>query len=344
MSTDSDIDRSHDQRNGDAHASAIAPTATQAPSGAGAGGWDAALPSRVRVVEVGPRDGLQNLPGFVPTEVKIALINRLVGLGLDRIEAVAFVHPRSVPQMRDAHEIMRAVRRGPTRFMGLVPNRRGTERALAAGLDMLNFVVSATESFNQANLNQSIGASLAALADSMPLALGAGVPMRLTISTSFGCPYEGHVDPARVIEIARRGADLGCGEICLGDTTGMANPRQVYHLFRDLAAALPGVAVAVHLHNTRGAGAANLVAALQAGVTIFDASIGGLGGCPYAPGATGNVSTEDMVHMLHEMGVDTGVDLDRLIDTARALEGALGIPLTGQVIRAGVAYALSARG
>jgi len=305
--------------------------------------WDSLLPARVRVVEVGPRDGLQNIDRFIPTEVKIALINRLVTLGFDRIEAVAFVHPRAVPQMRDAEEIMRAVDRHGARFMALVPNRRGTERALACGLDILNFVVSATESFNRANLNQSIAASLASLADSIPLALAASVPMRLTISTSFGCPYEGHVDPAQVIDIARRGAELGCREVCLGDTTGMANPRQVYHLFRELRRTLPEVEPAVHLHNTRGAGAANLVAALQAGVTVFDASIGGLGGCPYAPGATGNVATEDMVHMLHEMGVETGIDLVRLLDTARVLEGTLGVPLPGQVIRAGVSCAMTAR-
>ncbi len=297
--------------------------------------WDALLPDRARVVEVGPRDGLQNLDAMVPTETKVALINQLVGLGFERIEAVAFVHPRAVPQMRDAEAVMHAVRRHPVQFMALVPNRRGVLRALACEVDMLNFVTSASESFNQANLNQSIAASLAALAESIEPARAAGVPMRLTISTAFGCPYEGEVDAARVIDIAGRGVALGCGEICLGDTTGMANPRQVYHLFRAVRQVLPGdVELAVHLHNTRGTGAANLMAALQAGVTIFDASIGGLGGCPYAPGATGNVATEDMVAMLHEMGVTTGVDLARLIQVAQGTERLLGVHLPGQMIRA----------
>jgi len=306
--------------------------------------YDPSLPARMRVVEVGPRDGLQNLSAPVPTAAKIALIDRLSPLGFDRIEAVAFVSPRAVPQMADAAAVMAGIRRHPAaRYVALVPNRMGTARSLNAGVDLLNFVCSATESFNQANLNQSIDASLAALAESMPLAQAAGVPMRLTLSTSFGCPYEGYVDPARVLDIARRAADLGCDEICLGDTTGMANPRQVYHLFERLIATLPDVTPAVHLHNTRGSGAANLIAALQAGVTVFDSSLGGLGGCPYAPGATGNVASEDMVHMLHEMDVETGVDLHGLIKVARDFERTLGQTLPGQVMRAGEAYAFSCR-
>ncbi len=305
--------------------------------------WDDSLPGRVRVVEVGPRDGLQNIDSFVPTGVKIALIDRLSALGLDRIEAVAFVHPKSVPQMRDAEEIMQSVERGRTPLIGLVPNERGTRRALDCGMDGLNFVVSASESFNQANLRQPIAASMASLAGSIALSRPAGLPMRLTISTSFGCPYEGFVDPERVLEIAEQGVELGCHEICLGDTTGMANPRQVFHLFRQLLAHIGSAEAAVHLHNTRGSGAANLVAALQAGVEVFDASIGGLGGCPYAPGATGNVSTEDMVHMLQEMGIETGIDLATLIDTARRVERVLGIDLPGQVMRAGISSMLSAQ-
>jgi hydroxymethylglutaryl-CoA lyase len=297
--------------------------------------WDGMLPDRVRVVEVGPRDGLQNLAAPVSTETKIALIDQLVGLGFERIEAVAFVHPRAVPQMVDAEAVMRAARRHPNLFMALVPNRRGTERALACEVDMLNFVTSASESFNRANLNQSIVASLEALAESIPPAIEAGVPMRLTISTAFGCPYQGEVDARRVIDIAKQAAEMGCEEICLGDTTGMANPRQVYHLFRAVRQEVPArVELAVHLHNTRGTGAANLLAALQAGVTIFDASIGGLGGCPYAPGATGNVATEDMVAMLHGMEVETGVDLPGLIAAARRTESLLGVQLPGQMIRA----------
>ena len=304
--------------------------------------YDQSLPKRVRVVEVGPRDGLQNLGDPVPTAAKIALVDRLSALGFDRIEAVAFVSPRAVPQMADAAAVMAGIRRHPAaRYVALVPNRTGTARALDAGVDMLNFVCSASESFNQANLNQSIQASLGALAESMPLARAAGRPMRLTLSTSFGCPYEGYVDPARVLDIARRAADLGCDEICLGDTTGMADPRQVYQLFSDLAAAVPEVPPAVHLHNTRGSGAANLLAALAAGVSVVDGSVGGLGGCPYAPGATGNVCSEDMVHLLEAMGVATGVRLPELVDLALDIERRLGLNLPGQVMRAGLSWQLS---
>lgn len=302
------------------------------------------LPRRVRMVEVGPRDGLQNLSRPVATEVKVRLVDGLGALGFDRVEAAAFVSPRAVPQMADAAAVMAAVQRRPgLHLMALVPNRLGTAKALDAGADMLDFVCSASESFNQANLNQPIAASLASLAASLPLALAAGIPVRLTLSTSFGCPYEGYVDPSRVLDIAAQAADLGCQEICLGDTTGMANPRQVFELFGRLRDRLPQVTPAVHLHNTRGSGAANLLAALQAGVEVVDSSLGGLGGCPYAPGATGNVASEDMIHMLHEMDVETGVDLHGLIALARQAEGWLGQPLPGQVMRAGEAWAFSCR-
>ena len=303
--------------------------------------WERSLPARVRLLEVGPRDGLQNIDRFVPTATKIALVNRLVDLGVERIEAVAFVSPKAVPQMRDAAEVMAAVDRSrATRFVGLVPNPKGTQRAIEAGVDELNFVIAASEAFNQANLRRSIETSLGDLAASARLADAAGRPLRLTISTAFGCPFEGRVDPRAVIAIARRGLDLGCMEICLGDTTGMANPRQVFRLFRRLRSELPEAEPAVHLHNTRGSGAANLLAALQAGVDIFDASIGGLGGCPFAPGASGNVATEDMLHMLDGMGVSAGIDVGRYIETAREAETLLDLRLPGQVIRAGAAFAL----
>jgi hydroxymethylglutaryl-CoA lyase len=293
------------------------------------------LPTRVRVVEVGPRDGFQNLDRFVPTADKIAVVDRLLPLGFDRVEVTSFVHPQAVPQMRDAERVMAAVRRDGAPVMVLVPNRRGAERALATRPDMLDFVLSASESHNRANLNHSVADSLGDLEETLELAHAAEVPLRLTVATAFGCPYEGEVDPGRVIGLAERGAELGVAEVALGDTTGMADPAQVYALFRRLARELPDLPVAVHLHHTRGAGAANLLAALQAGVTVFDASVGGMGGCPYAPGATGNVSTEDMVHMLERMGVDTGVDLPALIEVAREVERRLGIELPGQVMRAG---------
>ncbi|MEO8085024.1 MAG: hydroxymethylglutaryl-CoA lyase, partial [Ardenticatenales bacterium] len=265
----------------------------------------AALPAAVEMFEVGPRDGLQNIANIVPADVKIDLINRLCTLGFSRIEAVSFVHPHAVPQMADAESVMAGIHKGATRIVGLVPNVKGVERALACGgLDELNFVLSATESQNQRNLRQSIAESLDALGESVALARSAGLPMRATISTAFGCPFEGYVPPERVLAIAERCAELGASEICLGDTTGMAVPTQVYRLFRALALRIGprAIPLAVHLHNTRGSGAANVMAALQAGVAIADASIGGLGGCPFAPGATGNVCTEDTVHMLHGVG------------------------------------------
>jgi hydroxymethylglutaryl-CoA lyase len=304
--------------------------------------WAAGLPERVAMVEVGPRDGFQNLDGFVPTADKIHLVNRLVGLGFDRVEVTSFVHPAAVPQMADAEAVLAATERGGARLMVLVPNARGAERALAGRPDMLNFVLSASETHNRANVNRSVAASLGDLAGTASLAAGARLPLRLTIATSFGCPYEGYVDPAAVLTLARRGVELGATEVCLGDTTGMAEPRQVFGLFTDLAAAVPEVQHAVHLHNTRGAGAANLLSALMAGVTVVDASVGGLGGCPYAPGASGNVCTEDMVHLLEALGVATGVRLPELIEVALDAEARLGVSLPGQVMRAGPSWQLAA--
>ncbi len=295
------------------------------------------VPERMRLLEVGPRDGLQNVDATIDTALKIDLINALLPLGFDRIEAVSFVHPHAVPLMADAEAVMAGIDRrlGPTRIVGLVPNDRGVRRALDAGVDELNFVLSATESQDRWNLNRSLAGSIVLLESALSMAVAAGVPMRVTISTAFGCPFEGYVPPERVLDLARRCAELGAAEICLGDTTGMANPRQVYSLFQRMAESVPRVRRAVHLHNTRGTGPANLLAAMQAGVDVFDASLGGLGGCPFAPGATGNVCTEDMVHMLHAMGVRTGVDLVALLDVARAFEGRLGVPLPGQLLRAG---------
>jgi hydroxymethylglutaryl-CoA lyase len=303
----------------------------------------ASLPERVRVVEVGPRDGFQNLARIVPTADKVRITNELLVLGFDRVEVTSFVHPVAVPQMADADDVARLARRDGARIMVLVPNARGTLRALAHAPDMVNFVLSASESHNQANLNASVAKSLEDFRASSVLATEAGVPVRITIATSFGCPYEGWVDPARVIDLVRAAEDAGAAEICLGDTTGMANPRQVFDLFTAVWGVVGSAQLAVHLHNTRGAGAANLLAALQAGVTVFDAAFGGLGGCPYAPGATGNVCTEDMVQMVHEMGIQTGVDLPGLIEVALMAEGLLGVELPGQVMRAGPTSSVAPR-
>lgn len=297
----------------------------------------AGLPRRVDVVEVGPRDGLQNIETFVPTDVKVELVNRLLRAGFAWVEVTSFVHPAAVAQMSDAEEVMRRIRSSGGGRMVLVPNARGAERALACGPDRLNFVLSASESQNEANLRQSIDRSQRELEETVRMAGSARVPVRLTISTAFGCPFEGAVDPQRVRDIARHGADLGTDEVCLADTTGMANPRQVFELVGRVTEDLSETPVAVHLHNTRGAGAANLVAGLQAGARAFDGAVGGLGGCPFAPGASGNICTEDMVHMLEEMGIETGIDLDAVLETALWLEAAIDRPLAGQVIRAGPA-------
>ena len=293
------------------------------------------LPPLVRVVEVGPRDGFQNLDRFVPTADKIHIVNALLGLGFDRVEITSFVHPKAVPQMTDAEAVAAAARRDGAGVMSLVPNPVGAQRALALQPDMLNFVLSASETHNRANVNAPVATSMNDFRATADLAAAAGVPIRLTIATAFGCPYEGPVAPERVASLAEAGAEHGAAEICLGDTTGMANPRQVFDLFTKGMTAVGGATLAVHLHNTRGAGAANLMAAIQAGVTVFDASFGGLGGCPFAPGATGNVCTEDMVNMLHEMGIATGVTLERLIQVVLEAEARLGVDLPGQVIRAG---------
>lgn len=306
--------------------------------------WDHQLPARVEMVEVGPRDGFQNLDLLVPTPYKIEITNRLLGLGFARVEVTSFVHPDAVPQMHDAAEVLAGARRDGALRMVLVPNARGTERALTGEPDMLNFVLSASETHNLANVRRSVRASLADLASTTALAHQAAVPIRVTIATSFGCPYEGYVAPEAVLDIARAATDLGATEICLGDTTGMADPLRLHRLFVDLQVALPNITAAVHLHNTRGAGAANLLAALQAGVTVVDAAVGGLGGCPYAPGASGNVTTEDVVHLLAAMGVETGVRLAELVAVALDLERALGVTLPGQVMRAGLSWQLADEG
>ncbi|MDN5347689.1 MAG: hydroxymethylglutaryl-CoA lyase [Clostridia bacterium] len=295
------------------------------------------FPREITVVEVGPRDGFQNVKEFIPTDKKIGLINALARTGIARIEATSFVHPKAVPQMADAGEVFRQIEKvGGVRYSALVPNLRGAEKALEAGVRELVFVVSASETHNRKNVNRSIEESL----DEFEAIAGAasrvpGCLLRLDISTAFGCPFEGKVPVEAVARIAARARDLGTAEVNLCDTTGMANPRQVYEEFTSLKEMVPDVNWAAHFHNTRGAGLANVLAALQAGITVFDASIGGLGGCPFAPGATGNIATEDLVHMLEEMGLSTGIDLPALINCARLAEEYLGFTLPGQVMKAG---------
>jgi hydroxymethylglutaryl-CoA lyase len=282
--------------------------------------------------EVGPRDGLQN-EAPVPTAAKVELLDALSGTGVRRIEAVSFVHPKAIPQMADAAEVWAAAERAPgVRYSALVPNTKGAERALAAGFTELEVVVSASDAHNRANLNRSTAESLDDITGLIELVHGARGSVEVIIATSFGCPYTGDVPPARVASVAERVLADGADRLAFGDTTGMATPRRV----RELLDAVPrDRPVLLHFHDTRGTGLANILTALDLGVTEFDASVGGLGGCPYAPGASGNVATEEVVHMLHDMGLDTGIDLARLIDAARLAERIVGRTLPSGVLRAG---------
>ncbi len=296
------------------------------------------IPERVRIREVGPRDGFQNEPEVIPTEDKVRLIDQLAASGLRRLEVTSFVRPDVIPQLADADEVLEAIERpGGVAFSVLIPNERGLERALAhrERFDEINVFLSASETHNRRNVNRSIEASLEGLRKTVARARDEGLRCEGVISVSFGCPYEGEVPPARVFEIAERLAEIGCEEISFGDTTGMANPRQVAEFFAAAGERLRGVELTAHFHNTRGQGLANVLAALERGIDSFESAFGELGGSPLTPGATGNISTEDLVSMLEEMGVDTGVDLARLIDAARAVQELLGRPLGAHVLRAG---------
>jgi len=298
----------------------------------------AELPGRVRIREVGPRDGFQNEPETIPTAEKVRLVDLLSASGLGRIEVTSFVRPDVIPQLADAEEVLRAVqRREGASFSVLIPNERGLERALGLRerFDEVNVFVSASETHNRKNVNRSIEDSLAGLERTLATAGEAGLRREGVISTSFGCPYEGEVAPERVFAIAERLAAAGCEEVGFGDTTGMANPRQVGEFFAAARERLAAVELTAHFHNTRGQGLANVLAALEQGVDSFESSFGELGGCPVPPGATGNVATEDVVSMLHEMGVETGIDLPRLLEASRAAQEALGRPLGSHVLTAG---------
>jgi hydroxymethylglutaryl-CoA lyase len=294
------------------------------------------LPPNCEVREVGPRDGLQS-EDPVPLADRIRLVNALATTGVRRIEAASFVHPDAVPAMAGAEALLAAIdRREGVVFTALVPNRRGAERALSAGADELEAVVSASETHNRKNLRREVDETLAEIAGILELAHAAGRPVEVGVATAFGCPYEGDIAPERVARLARRLLDLGADSVYFGDTTGMGSPRRIDLLLDALEpqGIDPG-AIRLHLHDTRGTGLANAYAALQRGVRRFDASVGGLGGCPYAPGASGNVATEDLVHMLEDLGVATGVDLEALIGVAHLAEGIVGRRLPGQVMRAG---------
>jgi hydroxymethylglutaryl-CoA lyase len=296
------------------------------------------LPRAVRIREVGPRDGFQNEPETIPTAEKIRLVDLLSATGLKRLEVTSFVRPEVIPQLADAEEVLAGVqRRDGVAFSVLIPNERGLERALALRerFDEINVFVSASETHNRENVNRSIEESLSGLERTLATAGEARLRCEGVISTSFGCPYEGKVPPERVFEIAERLAAEGCAEIGFGDTTGMANPRQVGEFFAGARERLTGVELTAHFHNTRGQGLANVLAALEQGVDSFESSFGELGGCPVPPGATGNIASEDLVSMLDEMGVETGVDLPALVEASREAQNALGRPLGAHVLRAG---------
>ncbi|MGE8590150.1 MAG: hydroxymethylglutaryl-CoA lyase [Alcaligenes sp.] len=282
-------------------------------------------PSRVKIVEVGPRDGLQNEKEFIPTAVKVELVDRLAQAGFANVEATSFVSPKWVPQMADGAQVMQAIARRPgTIYSVLTPNMRGFEGALAARADEVVIFAAASEAFSQRNINCSVDESLERFAPVAQAAKQAGLRLRGSISCSLGCPYEGEVAPASVLKVARRLIELGCDEIDIADTIGVGTARQVYELMRLVTEQVDPARVSGHFHDTYGQAIANIVASLQAGIHIFHSSVAGLGGCPYAKGATGNVATEDVLYLMQGLGIETGVDLDAVVDIGQWISSHLG--------------------
>ena len=301
-------------------------------------------PKSVTIVEVGPRDGFQMEKAFIPTDLKVRVINLLSEAGLRSIEATSFVSPKAIPQMIDAGEVMAAITRRPgTRYKVLVPNLKGAERAFAAKPDAIELVIVASESYNKRNVGLSVDQSIAACAEIAKAASARSVPLEVVIGTSFGCPIEGHVPEEHVERIARAVAAFGISRLSLADSIGSGNPAQVRRLVGRIKAALPAMPLSLPLHNTRGRGLANALAGFEAGIDTFDAGLGGLGGCPVFPGATGNVATEDMVNLFEEMGVATGVDLDRVRAASRLMQEFLNRPLPSYILRVGTRSELFAR-
>jgi hydroxymethylglutaryl-CoA lyase len=294
------------------------------------------MSGRIDIVEVGPRDGLQSEPQTVPTAVKVEFIERAIACGLRRIEVASFVSPQRVPQMADAEAVLRALpRRDGVSYIGLVLNRKGFERAAAAGCDEIGMAVVASDTFNRRNQGVSSDDSVAAWLDIADSACRAGIRAQVTVSAAFGCPFEGEVPASRVVELAKRVADGRPCEIALADTIGVGAPAQVTELVARVREAVPGVPLRCHFHNTRNTGIANAYAAVLAGVAALDASLGGIGGCPFAPAATGNIATEDLVYMLERSGYRSGVDLDAVIESGKWLQEQLGRPVPGMLVKAG---------
>ena len=301
------------------------------------------MSERIHIHDVVARDGFQMEPAWIPTERKIEIIDLLSQTGVAKIEATSFVSPKAVPNLRDAADVMAGIHRNPAViYVALVPNARGAERALAADVDEIVLVASASETHNRANVRRSVAESFAGFDEVTGVLRGTRTGFTGAIATAFGCPFEGTVPEAQVLDCVARYLDLGASAVTFGDTTGMANPRQVERLVGRVRERFGDLELTLHFHNTRGMGLANVVAGLAAGVVRFEGCLGGLGGCPFAPGATGNVCTEDVVHMLQCMGYDTGVDLDRLLAAARRLEAIVGHELPGQVVKAGKASELHA--
>jgi hydroxymethylglutaryl-CoA lyase len=299
----------------------------------------------VEIVEVGPRDGLQSEPVVLPTAARIEFIRRSIGAGLRRIEVASFVNPKKVPQMAGAEEVLQGLPRiGGVQYVGLVLNRKGFDRALAAGCSEIGMAVMASDTFNRRNQGVSTEDSIAAWLDIAAAARVAGIRAQVTISTAFGCPFEGEVPVARVVEVARRVAEADPHEIALADTIGVGVPAQVAELIGRVREAVPGIRMRCHFHNTRNTGLANAYAAVQAGAVTLDASLGGIGGCPFAPAATGNIATEDLVYMLERSGYRTGVSLDAAIAASRWLQETLGRPVPGMLVKAGGFPDSTARG
>jgi hydroxymethylglutaryl-CoA lyase len=290
---------------------------------------------QVKIVEVGPRDGLQNEKVTIPADTKVAFIEALADAGLRTIEAGAFVHPKWVPQMADTAEVFERISKRPgVDYPVLVPNLRGLERAIAAGVESISIFTAASESFNRKNINMSIDESFEAFVPVAARALAEGIRIRGYVSCACGCPYEGDVPAEKVLEVAARLLDLGCYEISIGDTIGSGTPLQVQGLVGLLQQVIPTSRLAMHFHDTRGMAIANTLAALELGVAIYDASAGGLGGCPYAPGASGNLATEDLVYLMHSLTIETGVDLQKLVEATSIISPWLDHPLPGRVLQA----------
>lgn len=299
-------------------------------------------PSSVRIREVGPRDGIQSEKADVSTQDKIALLDALSATGLKYIEAVSFVSPKAIPQMADAREVWNGAKRDPEVFYSaLVPNRKGAEIAAEVGVDGMQVFIAATDSYNLKNLGRAVMDSLPDVREVVQVAGNSGISVEGTISTAFGCPYEGDVSPARVVEVTRLMFDCGITTISYGDTTGMGTPRRVREVIEALREGAPDVGLNMHFHDTRGTGLANVLVAMEMGVDYFDASIGGMGGSPYAAGATGNIATEDLVHMLIDMQIETGIDLDALIAAGRVAQSMIEGELPSKILKAGPRWKVS---